>query len=426
MNFSTFGQKFVNNCGIVQLMDDLGRALAQPGMIMLGGGNPSHIPEVQDYFRQRMAHILDSASDFEQLIGNYGPPAGDNLFCQSLADFLNRHYQWGVTAENIALTTGSQTAFFALFNLFAGDFPDGSRKKILLPLAPEYIGYEDVGIQPDIFTAYRPHIEFLDNRLFKYHVDFEQLQMTPEIGAIAVSRPTNPTGNVLNETEMHQLSEIAKQHHIPFIVDNAYGLPFPNLIFEEAHPHWEPHIVMCMSLSKLGLPGTRTGIVIADRPVIKALTAMNAVMSLAPSSFGAVLAVEAIQNDEILRLSREVVRPHYEQKAHQVVDWLRTALDGVDFYIHKPEGALFLWLWFKDIPLHSQELYERLKARQVLIVPGHHFFPGLAGEWRHKGECLRLNYAQPAGVVQQGIAIIAEEVKKAYKEVESSKYFRVP
>jgi alanine-alpha-ketoisovalerate/valine-pyruvate aminotransferase len=33
-----------------------------------------------------------------------------------------------------------------LFNLLAGRMPDGSRKKILLPLVPEYIGYSDQGI----------------------------------------------------------------------------------------------------------------------------------------------------------------------------------------------------------------------------------------------------------------------------------------
>ena len=36
-------------------------------------------------------------------------------------------------------------AFFFLFNLFAGEREDGTRARVLLPLAPEYIGYADVG-----------------------------------------------------------------------------------------------------------------------------------------------------------------------------------------------------------------------------------------------------------------------------------------
>jgi len=36
---------------------------------------------------------------------------------------------------------------------------------------------------------------------------------------------------------------------------------------------------------------------------------------------------------------------------------------------------MFLWIWFKDIPIHSFELYKRLKERGALVVSGHYFFP---------------------------------------------------
>ena len=45
--------------------------------------------------------------------------------------------------------------------------------------------------------------------------------------------------------------------------------------------------------------------------------------------------------------------------------------------IHKPEGAIFLWLWFENLPVSSQTLYEMLKAEGTLIIPGEHFFVGI-------------------------------------------------
>lgn len=93
--------------------------------------------------------------------------------------------------KNISLTNGSQSGFFYLFNLLAGKQPDGSHKKVLLPIAPEYIGYGDAGIDEDIFISYHPEIELLDNGLFKYHVDFEQLTVDDSVAAICASRPTN-------------------------------------------------------------------------------------------------------------------------------------------------------------------------------------------------------------------------------------------
>ncbi len=414
MKISTYSQKYLGDCGILQLMADLGEGVSNSDVIMLGGGNPAHIPEVQELFRARMGRILDSERDFETLIGNYSSPAGDQPLIDALVDFFRGIYGWEIGPENVALTNGSQTAFYFLFNMFAGTYDDGRKRKILLPLAPEYIGYADAGIEDDIFVSARSQISFLDDRLFKYHVDFDALEITDEIGAICVSRPTNPTGNVLTEEEMAKLSELAKAHGIPLIVDNAYGTPFPGVIYTDATPSWAPHVIMCMSLSKLGLPGARTGIVIAQEEIIRAITGMNAVISLAPGSFGASLVRELVESGDIVRLSNEIVKPHYARKAAQAVDWMRAALAGTDSYIHKPEGAFFLWIWFKDMPITAQMLYARLKARGVIVVPGHYFFPGLADEWPHRHECIRVSYAADPAVLQAGIKTIADEVHKAY------------
>jgi valine--pyruvate aminotransferase len=70
-----------------------------------------------------------------------------------------------------------------------------------------------------------------------------------------------------------------------------------------------------------------------------------------------------------------------------------------------------LWLWFPRLPVPVQMLYERLKARGVLVIPGHHFGPGLAEPWPHLDQCLRLSYAQPEAALRRGLATLAEELK---------------
>lgn len=421
MTFSCFGHKFTTPTGILQLMDDLGRALAgDEPTIMLGGGNPAAIPAVQMALRQRMLAMLDDEESFERMVGNYSPPQGDVVFIRELAALLRREYGWPIGPEHIALTNGSQTAFFYLFNLFGGEYPDGTRKRILLPLAPEYIGYADVGMEEDLFVAHRPDIEHLDDRLFKYRVHFDGLTVGPDIGAICVSRPTNPTGNVLTDEEIEHLSALAKAADVPFIIDNAYGAPFPSILFSAIRPVWDEHIVLCMSLSKLGLPGARTGIVIARPDIVQAMASLNAILSLAPGNTGAALALAWVRSGEIIRLSEDVIRPFYAAKARHAVAQVREAMgsgrDAVPCYVHKPEGAFFLWLWFPELPITAAELYERLKRRRVIVVPGHYFFPGLREDWRHKHECLRVSYAQDESTVAAGIRIIAEEARRAYAE----------
>ena len=423
MKFSDFGKRFAGEIGIGELMDDLGDALvSDPAPLMLGGGNPAHVPEVQALFRSRMEDILSSAGEFERVIGNYDTPQGAKAFVGALADLFRAEFGWKIGPENIALTNGSQNAFFSLFNLFAGKFDGGQLKQVLLPLAPEYIGYSEVGLEPDFFRANRPEIELLDDRLFKYRVDFDRLKMDNSIGAVCFSRPTNPTGNVVTDEEVSRLRQLANSQGVPLIIDNAYGTPFPNIIFSEAHPVWDENIVLCLSLSKFGLPTLRTGIVIAKEETIRVVSRMTSVLSLAPGSLGPALALDLVKSGEITRVSNDVVKPFYKQKSARAVAQLRREInDEIPMRIHKPEGALFLWLWFEGLPISSVELYQRLKKKGVLVVSGHYFFPGMEqDDWAHKEQCIRVTYAQDDEVVEKGISLIAEEIRGIFSSAKGS------
>ncbi len=415
MAFSRFGQFLTQGSGIVQLMDDLGSAGDAGGDIcMLGGGNPGAIGAMQDYFRNAMRTLLDDPARFDAVVGNYDSPHGDARFREALAALLRRTCGWDIGARNVAVTNGSQSTFFVLFNLFSGAYESGPERQILLPLTPEYIGYADAGLGREIFTANRPSIEPVGEDLFKYRVDLNALSVDDRIGAMCVSRPTNPTGNVLTDDEVDALRDTCRSQGIPLILDCAYGTPFPNIIFTDAKPVYDEDLVLCMSLSKLGLPGVRTGIVVAAEPIIRAIGAANAILSLAPGSFGPALMLDAIETGDIIALSNDVVRPFYHGKAFDTVAIMRQAFEGLPYRIHQPEGAIFLWVWFEGLPISSVELYRRLKARGVYVIAGEHFFPGLEADWPHKHECIRVSYAGDAGRVRQGVDIIGEEVRRAF------------
>jgi valine--pyruvate aminotransferase len=61
----------------------------------------------------------------------------------------------------------------------------------------------------------------------------------------------------------------------------------------------------------------------------------------------------------------------------------------------------------------AERLYQRLKARGVLIVPGHYFGVGAPKDWQHGHQCIRLSFAMDERSVREGIAIIAHEVRAA-------------
>jgi valine--pyruvate aminotransferase len=412
MTFSRTGTLLSGPSGIQELMDDLGAAMtSHPKMRMLGGGQPAAIPEVQMLWRNRMREMLEDGAALDRTLLNYDPPAGNPHFREVFAAFLKRECGWDVTHENVCVLPSSQTACFLLFNLLAGEGAQG-RKRILFPLVPEYIGYANQGLCEGMFTACLPRIEELGPHEFKYRVDFERLRVTPDIAGIAVSCPTNPTGNVLTPDEFARLRDLTREHGIPFIVDNAYGHPFPDVLYTGFHPHWEPGMVFSISMSKLGLPGVRNSMIVADKVLVKALSNMNAIVSLANGNVGQALLYPLLADDTLPRLSREVIRPFYRARSEFAVGVLADALgETLPWGLHAREGAFFLWLWLKNLRIPASELYQRLKARDVLVIPGHYFAPGLDVPWAHASQCLRITFSQPESVVREGLEILAEEAR---------------
>ena len=410
MQFSDFGQRFNAYSGITHLMDDLNQGLQQDDVVMLGGGNPAAIPQVLEMLQDTISDLLERG-ELVKALTNYDGPQGKQSFLESLAQYFNEQFDWGISANNIALTHGSQSAFFALFNSYAGTM--GKRKRhVLLPITPEYIGYSDLGVEDHIFVSRNPQIERLPDQFFKYHIDFDQLDINEDTGLICVSRPTNPSGNVLTDDECAHLDSLARQHQVPLLLDNAYGTPFPHIIFNDVNPFWNDNTIVCLSLSKLGLPGVRTGIVIANQDVITQLSNMTAITSLAPGGVGPVVVNELLRQGLLSQLCDDVIRPFYQARCELAVKWLKQAVNDERLHIHLPEGAIFLWLWFEGLSINSSELYSRLKQQGLLVVPGHYFFPGQPGLNAHGEQCIRMNYVQSEDDLKKGIEILAATLKQ--------------
>jgi valine--pyruvate aminotransferase len=151
--------------------------------------------------------------------------------------------------------------------------------------------------------------------------------------------------------------------------------------------------------------------VIGPPQLTNAISSINAVAGLANGNIGQVLVTDLLANDEIARVSDQVIRPFYQQKSLAAQELLAKHVPKELYKVHVSEGALFLWLWLK-MPISSRQLYDRLKARGVLIVPGEYFFFGLQEPWEHETQCIRMTFSMPDGVVEEGIKILADELRQ--------------
>jgi valine--pyruvate aminotransferase len=415
MKLSRFGNLLAQDSPIVQLMEDLGEALSRnPELLFLGGGNPAKVPAAQQCFQQHLQALAQDPAAAAALVGIYPAPQGDDRTLRAVAGFLSRECGWPVSEANIAIVSGSQLAFFILFNLFAGADDAGSQRQVLLPLVPEYLGYGAQGLGENFFQTRKPLLQLTRANRFKYALDSQNLHIGDEVGAICVSRPTNPSGNLLTDAEMDQLLALARQAGVPLLVDLAYGSPFPGLVYQACENPWRQGAAHVLSLSKLGLPGVRTAIVVADEEVIRCVTRANTIMSLANGNLGPALLERLIDSGDLQRLGREVLPDFYRTRRDQLVALLDSALQGIPYRIHEPEGAFFIWLWLENLPGGSQALYANLKQQGVLVMAGEPFFFAWQHTWDHARECLRLTYCQPPEVLARAVKTIAREVRRLY------------
>ena len=414
-----FGAQMSNLTGVRAIMKDIIETLrAGQGQefINLSAGNPVILPEVEQLWRDCTADLLAS-SEYGEVVCRYGSSQGYQPFIDAVLKDFNDRYGLRLSDRNILITPGSQSIYFYAANAFGGYTASGQLKHIVLPLSPDYTGYGGVSLVPEAIVAYKPTLD-IDAKAhrFKYRPDFSQLVIDETTGCVIFSRPCNPTGNVLTNDEVEKIAALAAPYNVPVLIDSAYGPPFPALNFTEMKPIFGGNIIHCMSLSKAGLPGERIGIAIGEERMIQVLECFQTNMCIHSPRYGQAIATRAIASGALANIAENVIRPHYQKK----FKILETTLDkfmpkDLPWFLHRGEGAIFAWLWLKDLPITDWEFYQQLKQVGVIVVPGSSFFPGLREDWRHKQECLRISLTATDAEIEVGMQRLAKISEQVYQ-----------
>ncbi len=421
---SHYGHEMSRLTGVRAIMKDILatlRAGAGRELINLSAGNPLILPEVEQLWRDCTTDLLASA-EYGEVVCRYGGSQGYQPFIEAVINDFNRRYGLDLSDRNILITPGSQSLYFYAANAFGGFTSSGNLKKIVLPLSPDYTGYGGVTLTPEALIAYKPALDVdAPAHRFKYRPDFSLLEIDENTGCVLFSRPCNPTGNVLTDEEVKKIAALAAPFDIPVFVDSAYAPPFPALNFTEMVPLFGNNIVHCMSLSKAGLPGERIGIAIGDERIIQVLECFQTNMCIHSPRYGQAIAARAINSGALADIAANVIRPFYQKKINIIEGTLDQAMPGsLPWFLHRGEGAIFSWLWLKDLPVTDWELYQELKQVGVIVVPGSSFFPGLREDWDHTRQCIRISLTASDQEIETGMKRLAKVVEEVYLGVKGS------
>ncbi|CCH65176.1 Valine--pyruvate aminotransferase [Richelia intracellularis HM01] len=416
---SQIGKQMSNLTGVRAIMKDIVETLqagAGKQFINLSAGNPLILPEVEQLWRDCTTELLAS-SEYGEVVCRYGSSQGYAYLIETIASDFNRRYGLDLNNNNILITPGSQSLYFCAANAFGGLTTNGGIKQIVLPLSPDYTGYGGICLFQDALVAYKPTLDVEEEaHTFKYRPDFSQLSITERTGCIIFSRPSNPTGNILTDNEVGKITALASPYNIPVLIDSAYAPPFPALNYTDMKPVFGDNVIHCMSLSKVGLPGERIGIAIGSSRLIQVLESFQTNLCIHSSRYGQAIAANAISSGALANISEQFIRPFYQKKFTMLEDSLNSAMPkDLPWFLHRGEGAIFAWLWFKDLPITDYQLYQQLKKVGLIVVPGSTFFPGLREEWQHKQQCLRISLTGSNEEIAKGMKLLAAVVQTVYQ-----------
>lgn len=414
-----FGTQMSNLTGVRAIMKDIIETLkAGQGQefINLSAGNPVILPEVEQLWRDCTAELLASP-EYGEVVCRYGSSQGYQPLIEAIAQDFNQRYGLSLSDRNILITPGSQSLYFYAANSFGGYTTSGNLKQVVLPLSPEYTGYGGVSLTPESVYAYKPKLEIMESaHRFKYRPDFSQLQITEDTGCVIFSRPCNPTGNVLTDEEVQKIADLAAPFDVPVLIDSAYAPPFPALNFTPMQPLFGSNILHCMSLSKAGLPGERIGVVIGEPELVGVLESFQTNLCIHSPRYGQAIAAKAIASGALAEIATNIIRPHYQKKFDVVENTLDNSMPkDLPWFLHRGEGAIFAWLWLKDLPITDWKFYQELKQVGVIVVPGSTFFPGLREDWPHKHQCIRISLTATDQEIEIGMQRLADVAIQVYQ-----------
>lgn len=296
----------------------------------------------------------------------YGPIEGETVLRQAYAAHVSKVYGAGIGSENIHVTSGCNEAFVSAAMAVAGP------GQTVLMTNPFYFNHETTLAMMGVKIR---TVACAAEDGFVPQVAALAAAITPDVRALALVSPNNPTGAIYPADLLREVFELCRSRDIWLILDETYRdfLPeagcAPHDLF--AQDGWEDRLIGLYSFSKsFCIPGHRLGAITAGAKAVEQIAKiMDNLQICAPRSAQAAVAKALpLLADWREENRQEIGRRAVALKAAlaQVPDW---RIDAI--------GAYFAFVRHPFPSLDSAAVAERLAKRAgVVCIPGMYFGEG--------------------------------------------------
>lgn len=332
-------------------------ALTMDNVISLGVGEPD--------FRTPWNICESSIYSIEQGTTSYTSNKGLPSLRDALSRYLGQHYNLPYTgSDEIIITSGVSEGL------------DIAIRSVIDP-------GDEVAIAQPSYVSYAPCVTLSGGRPvpvrcteedhFKLNPDALQEQITPKTKALIINFPNNPTGAVMNGSDLKAIADIVIDKDILLISDEVYA----ELTYEGTHVAaatvsdlWERTITLNGFSKAYAMTGWRVGYLCAPKELCDAALKIHQYIMLCAPVMGQVGALEALRSAEE---DKNSMVNEYRLRRNMFV----AGLNRIGLTCHVPEGAFYAFPSVKETGLSDVEFAERLlKEQKVAVVPGSVFGNG--------------------------------------------------
>ena len=332
-------------------------ALTMDNVISLGVGEPD--------FRTPWNICESSIYSIEQGTTSYTSNKGLQSLRDALSRYLGQHYNLPYTSnDEIIITSGVSEAL------------DIAIRSIVDP-------GDEVAIAQPSYVSYAPCVTLSGGKPvpvrctekdhFKLSPDALQEQITPKTKALIINFPNNPTGAVMNGSDLKAIADIVIDKDILLISDEVYA----ELTYESTHVAaatvsdlWERTITLNGFSKAYAMTGWRVGYLCAPKELCDAALKIHQYIMLCAPVMGQVGALEALRSAEE---DKNSMVNEYRLRRNMFV----AGLNRIGLTCHVPEGAFYAFPSVKGTGLSDVEFAERLlKEQKIAVVPGSVFGDG--------------------------------------------------
>lgn len=203
-------------------------------------------------------------------------------------------------------------------------------------------------------------------------------KITDKTKLIIINSPSNPTGAVMNESDINGVAEIAKKHDLYLLSDEIYARLIFNSSSKFLSPsyldHCKERTIILNGFSKaFAMTGWRLGVAIGPESLMEKMGLLVSTIVSCVPPFIQRAGIEALYGDQSQVVN---MKEEYSERRKVLVDGLNS-LPGVHCVM--PTGAIYAFPNIKGTGMTSDEFADfALDKANVALLPGHNF--GSCGE----------------------------------------------